>query len=589
MINRPLAITLESLRFYQLAAGLSKATKEIWKDSLTAEAQRTQSTTRSYLCVLCVSAVSFLGYAQRGDFAMDRRAFIRSASSAAFLGGAVGRARSDVPSHRWDGYDFGPGPRVTNRLNQGPFGIEQDDGWFTIATTTPSEKPVRNFGLGLVGYTWEEGGPSLAARKGTESLERHVEKIATLPFTDVLYIRCDWRDVQSRPGKLDLHPIWKLTMDAARQNGLRFGFRVQLSSPNIQPKHLSMPDFLQGKIPLVKIGKLRSDPTEYLEPRYDHPEFQKAFRDLVDLLAAEFDGNPLVEYVDLMQYGFWGEGHTSNLPSPFPDYLTAEKTFVAMTQLQIDSFKRAALAVNTQPDISKVGNREVVDMSVRAGCWLRSDSILVEEPVQIEELSNRPPWLAVVMEDGYNREHNLDAASLQPDAAGVNLRERSILHVLDLGANYWSLWTEADNLLRYNERYPNGFASLQRRMGYRVRPSWVWQRKRYGTSEVIVAFANDGVAGVPGVLYVYLESPDGKVRIGGGLDAGHPHGGRLRQASFILPQGLEGREMKLRAELEVKGGMRHPVRWACVQPLGPDGSLAIRLKPLSDRDWRKNV
>src|SRR2546422_9966032 len=28
-----------------------------------------------------------------------------------------------------------------------------------------------------------------------------------------------------------------------------------------------------------------------------------------------------------------------------------------------------------------------------------------------------------------------------------------------------------------------------------VRPSWVWQRKRYGTDELVVAFANDGVAG----------------------------------------------------------------------------------------------
>src|ERR1019366_4743094 len=58
-------------------------------------------------------------------------------------------------------------------------------------------------------------------------------------------------------------------------------------------------------------------------------------------------------------------------------------------------------------------------------------------------------------------------------------------HVLDLGANYWSLWTEGANLKRYHERYPRGFTTLQQRMGYRVRPSWVWQRKRYGTSEVV--------------------------------------------------------------------------------------------------------
>ena len=60
-----------------------------------------------------------------------------------------------------------------------------------------------------------------------------------------------------------------------------------------------------------------------------------------------------------MQYGFWGEGHTSNYPSPFPDYLTAEKTFVSMTARQLETWKKTPLAVNTQPDISNVGNRTV--------------------------------------------------------------------------------------------------------------------------------------------------------------------------------------------------------------------------------------
>ncbi|HYK89809.1 MAG TPA: hypothetical protein VE398_13610 [Acidobacteriota bacterium] len=523
---------------------------------------------------------------------MRRRELIKAGAAAIAAGGfRSSRALADVPSHRWDGYDFGPGPKVTDRLNQGPFGIEQDQGWFTIASTTPSDRPVKNFGLGLVGYTWEESGPSLAARKGLESLEQHVDKLARLPFVDVLYIRCDWRDVQSQPGKLDLHPIWKLTFEAARQYNLRVAFRVQLSSPNIQPKQISMPDYLRAKVPLVKIGQLGGEYGDagFQEPRYDNPEFQKAFRDLTELLAGRFDSDPIVEYVDMMQYGFWGEGHTSSLPSPFPDYLTAERTFVEMTRLQIESWKRAAIAVNTQPDISNVGNREVIDMSVRAGCWLRSDSILVEEPVQIEELSNRPPWLAVVMEDGYNRQYDVMMDSMRPDKAGVNQREMAMLHVLDLGANYWSLWTEADNLRTYHERYPIGFTTLQRRMGYRVRPSWVWQRKRYDTSEVIVAFANDGVAGVPGVLRVYMQSPDGRVKIGGSLDAGHPYGGKLRQASFILPKGLEGEPMGLRAEIETKNGVRRPVRWACAQPLNPDGSYPIQLKRHSDADWRKGV
>lgn len=517
-----------------------------------------------------------------------RREFVKAGAAMAALGVASRETRAEVPTHLWQGHDFGSGPRVVDRLNQGPFGIDQDEGWYTLETTTPSTARVRNYGLGLVGYTWEENGPALAVREGRQGLEAAIEQLASLSFVDVLYIRCDWRDVQSRPGRLDLSPVWALTMDAARRHGLRVGFRVQLSNPETQPQKLALPDFLQAKVPLVALKRPRPGSPERVEPRYDHPEFQRAFRELNGLLAAELDGNPLVEFKDLMMYGFWGEGHTSDYPSPFPDYLTAERTFVEMTRAQLDTWKHVPLAVNTQPDISRTGNHEVQDLAVRAGAWLRSDSIVLDEPIQIESLANRPPWLAVIMEDGYHRHYRTDTATFRTDAAGVSVIDRAVLHTLDLAANYWSLWTEAENLARYHERNPETFGALQRRIGYRVRPSWIWQRKRYGTSELVIAFANDGVAGVPGVLRVTAETPDGKVRVGGSLDPGHPYGGRLRQASFVLPPGLEGRDVVLRAEVETNG-VRRPVRWACAQPLQADGGLSIRLKRHDDSDWRKGV
>ena len=120
-----------------------------------------------------------------------------------------------------------------------------------------------------------------------------------------------------------------------------------------------------------------------------------------------------------------------------------------------------------------------------------------------------------------------------------------------------------------------------------MRPSWVWQRKRYGTSEVIVCVTNDGVAGVPGVLRLSLESLDGKFRTGGGLDAGHPFGGKIREASFLLPPGMEGQRLRLRAEIETKG-VRRPVQWACEQPLDA-GGLVFELKRFDAEGWRKGI
>ena len=486
------------------------------------------------------------------------------------------------------GADSAPGPAVAGRLDQGPFGIAQDEGWYTVETTTAASGLVRNFGLGLVGYTWEENGPALDVREGRTALEPAVEALASLPFVDLLYIRCDWRDVQSRPGRLDLHPVWAATRDAARRHGLRFGFRVQLSNPEIQPERLALPDFLQPRVPLVTLERRGGRPgPKRVEPRYDHPEFQRAFRELNELLAARLDGDALVEFVDLMMYGFCGEGHTSNLPSPFPDPALAERTFLEMTRLQMETWKKTPLVVNTQPDISRVGNDAVLALAMRGGCWLRSDSVILDEPIQIEELSGRPAWLAAVMEDGYFRPYDPSAKSHSVDSAGVSVIDKTMLHALDVGANYWSLWTEAGNLARYHEQHPDAFHALQSRLGWRVRPAWVWQRKRRGATELVVAFANDGVAGVPGTLRVFVESPDGPLRVGGSLDPGHPLAGRLRPASFILPRDFRGDTVSLRAEIEVKG-VRRPARWACAQATS-NGTLTLKLKASDDPAWRKGI
>ncbi len=554
---------------------------------------------------------------------MRRRDFVKTG---ALLAGASSLLRpqmwADVPDHLWEGYQFGS-PQVSNRLDQGPFGIDQDQGWFTIFATQPSRDHIRNFGAGLVGYTWEENGPALGVLCGRETLEQSVEKMASLPFVDVLYIRCDWRDVQTGSGMLNLSPVWEITFDAAKRHNLGVGFRIQLSSPNIQPQKLSMPDFLHDKVPIVNIGhKSREHQPnfDFYEPRYDSPEFQKSFTELNGLLAAKFGDNPRLEYMDLMMYGFWGEGHTNDIPGPFPDYLTAEKTFVRMTQLQIDTWKKTPLAVNTEPDISNAGNRQVQDLAVRSGCWLRSDSLIMDEPIQIEALAHRPPWLATVLEDGANRHYVLSDYADEEQACLSKLsptmlafvghdkeipptddyphqiggpidrpyREGAGFHALDIGTSYFGLWTEADNIRRYYEKYPDSLQAMERRLGYRVRPSLIWQRKRYDTMELILGIVNDGVAGVPGVLGIYAESMDGRVRLGGNLDAGQPHAGEFRQASIILPKGMDGQQIKLRAELEVKG-VKRPVRWACHNATNPDGSLTIRLKKGSDSGWRKGV
>src|ERR1700761_1701345 len=161
---------------------------------------------------------------------MQRREFLKSTVAvalAAELG--VGKTEAKVAAHNWTNYDFGSGPPVTDRLNQGPFPqyppdalIPTDD---VVMTTTPSEEVVPNFGKGLVTY--------ITADSGTEEIKadnipQAIEELVKFPLGEQLYIRPTWREVQPRPGRLEL-PEWiKLVFKLAKEQSKRVGFRIQM-------------------------------------------------------------------------------------------------------------------------------------------------------------------------------------------------------------------------------------------------------------------------------------------------------------------------------------------------------------------------
>src|ERR1700733_7658983 len=517
---------------------------------------------------------------------MRRREFFKgSAAMAGALTLGSSTARAMVRAHNWEKYDFGSGPVVTDRLNQGPFpqypsdaAIPADD---VVMATTPSEDVVPNYGKGLITYITADMGKDEI--KG-DNLSQAIEELVQFPLGQQLYIRPTWREVQPRPGRLEMPEYLKLVFGLAKKNNKRIGLRIQMSAPDYTHAP-ALPDFVLEKVPKVNLvltdQKAQADAARFLQnpysayqPRFDDPFFQQSFRELVGLLAAEFNGSPNIEFIDTFMYGFWGEGHTwpfSN--NPFPDYQTAERTWIAMLEVQMEHFTKTPLLTNTQPDFSRVGNSEMLDRTVRSNNWIRSDTIFIENE-QIEAISNRPPWIAALLEQGLPGK----APDTLTAQEGISPADNMIAHVMDVGVNYWSLWNfhqiSAKNLMSYYQASPTWFDRINRRIGYRVRPSMIWSYEHGGYLGLIIAFANDGIAGVPGVLRVTVESEDGKALKSGCLDAGYPLPGKLRQAQFELPQGTKWKGLRLRAEIEVKG-MRYPVRWACHQKLNDDGSLPL--------------
>ncbi len=518
---------------------------------------------------------------------MQRRDFLKTGMAAsAALGLGSNRAHATIRAHNWEKYDFGSGPEVRDRLNQGPFPQYSPDaaipGDEVVMTTIPSDAPVPNYGKGLVTYITADMGTDEIK---SDNVSQAIEDLVRFPLGDLLYIRPTWREVQPRPGRLELPDYLKLVFDLAKKNNKRIGLRVQMSAPDYTHSP-ALPDFVLERVPKVDLvlngtgdqaaaQRFLNNPHGRYQPRFDDPFFQQAFRELVGAMADEFNGNSSVEFIDTFMYGFWGEGHTwpfSN--NPFPDYQTAERTWVNMLEVQLEHFTKTPLLTNTQPDFSRVGNSELLDRTVRSNNWIRSDTIFIENE-QIDALSNRPPWIAALLEQGLPGKP--PGAQISPD--GISPAENMIAHVMDIGANYWSLWNfhqiNAQNLANYYKAFPAQFDHIHRHIGYRVRPSFLWAYQDASYTGLIIGFANDGIAGVPGVLRVTVDDQDGRPLKSGCLDAGYPLPGKIRQAQFVLPAGIKWQGLKLKAEIEVKG-MRYPVRWACRQKLNEDGSLTLR-------------
>jgi hypothetical protein len=514
---------------------------------------------------------------------VNRRRFLQlSGATGLATGLSTTTAFGYIPEHNWEKYDFGAGPEVRDRLYQGPFPqygpgavVPESD---VVMVTTPSKEIVPNYGMGLTVYVSGDTGPP---RLPGQTLERSLEDLVKLPFTQKIYIRPNWRDVQKRPGRLDFPEWWQITLDLARRYNKRVGFRVMLENPDFPEP--GMPEFLMDKVPYVKLkGEWKGNPAEvryrkeHRMPRYDHPAYQAAFEELNALLAAELNGNPQVEYMDTMMYGFWGEAHTWPFEgNPFPSSVVAEQTWMKMLETQLRHWSKVPLVTNTQPDFSGVGNSDLLDRTIRTHNWIRTDTIFIEN-TQIEALSNRPPWVAAICEVGMTTG---DAQHLRVDESGITYNQKIISHVIDVGANYWSVWNwhneSAANVLSYYEKYPDHIEDIARRVGYRVRPSFIWSFNREGTPGLVVGLANSGISSVPGVLRLTLFSDDGKVNVSGCVDAGYPKPTGIRQAMLLLPVGSEWTGLKLKAELEVKG-IRYPVRWACAQKTDADGSLTLK-------------
>jgi len=111
----------------------------------------------------------------------------------------------------------------------------------------------------------------------------------------------------------------------------------------------------------------------YWEPDYDDPVFLDKLDRFLAALAARYDGNPEVAFIDVGSFGVWGEGHTyASTRKPY-----SVETIKRHIDLHTKHFKKTLLAANDDFALHDRG-RQPIEYAAQQGLTLRDDSILVQ-------------------------------------------------------------------------------------------------------------------------------------------------------------------------------------------------------------------
>lgn len=130
------------------------------------------------------------------------------------------------------------------------------------------------------------------------------EQLIDFPGLNHLYIRFDWADIEKEEGVYDWRPIDEITEHWSKY-GFTFSFRMCTYEANNSSPY-AIPKWLADK----NVGQMIEAQNSY-EPYYNNELYLKKLEMFMREYAKKFNGNPLVEFIDIGTFGTWGEGHTA--------------------------------------------------------------------------------------------------------------------------------------------------------------------------------------------------------------------------------------------------------------------------------------
>ena len=180
------------------------------------------------------------------------------------------------------------------------------------------------------GERWSEEGPTgpLTA----------AETPPDFPPSTISYCRWFWETLEPEKGKVR----WDI-IDNALEQARRHGQALAIRLMPYDQKH-PLPEWYR------RSGAKRANPEggAVWEPDFSDPLYLKNWGDLVRAAGARYDGNPILDTVDISSVGYWGEG--------WSDYMPAFQFQKKLIDIWFAAFPTTQLLMNfDEPDALRYG------------------------------------------------------------------------------------------------------------------------------------------------------------------------------------------------------------------------------------------
>ncbi|HEY3320157.1 MAG TPA: DUF4832 domain-containing protein [Planctomycetota bacterium] len=229
------------------------------------------------------------------------------------------------------------------------------DAAVTVVSPKPSNEVLLNPGKGWVLYgkaEWQD--PKVMA------------------VGNCAYHRFAWSELQPGENQFNWKPLDEMLMGWEKA-GKPFAFGVMNANshskdPYVTPKWV----FDAGaKHRLVDMKNLPNPyagvPGQKAVPEFQDPVFLAKLKAFLTALAARYDGDPRIAFIDIRSYGNWGEGHMY----PFGGRGLNADEFRQHVQMHLDVFKKTRLCISAEGK----EHAPVYDWAVLQGVAARRDGI----------------------------------------------------------------------------------------------------------------------------------------------------------------------------------------------------------------------